>query len=178
MEPPRSDRTTIVIDPGQAFGTGGHATTQLILEMLERRATSKGLPVEILDLGCGSGILAVASAKLGAKKIAAIDIDPESVSATRENASANGVAEFIEAKPGGPESLGRTWPLVLANLQLAVFEEFAPDIARAVSRGGSLFLSGLLSEQVERCLGLWPGFELTETVERDGWAALCVERNR
>jgi ribosomal protein L11 methyltransferase len=178
MEPPRSDRTTIVIDPGQAFGTGGHATTQLILEMLERRSEIGDLPREALDLGCGSGILAVAAAKLGVKKITAVDIDEESIAATRANASANGVGGCIEAALGSARDLTRTWPLVLANLQLSVFKEHASDILGLVSPGGGAFLSGLLSDQATRCLALLPGFRLIETLERDGWAAVRIGKVR
>ncbi len=175
MEIPRKDRTPIVIDPGQAFGTGGHETTTLILQMLEHRAATKRLPASVLDVGTGSGVLAIAAIKLGAKKVTAVDIDPESVLATRENARVNGVEGSISVHGGSAEVVSGQWPLVLANLELGVFLEHAPAIAKKVAPGGEVLLSGLLPDQIDACLALWPGFQMTEKHEQSGWISLALE---
>jgi ribosomal protein L11 methyltransferase len=176
MEIPQEDRMPIIIDPGQAFGTGGHATTKLILEMLEQRAAATKLPASVLDVGTGSGVLAIAAVKLGAEEVTAVDIDPESVQATRENAIVNDVAGCISVRAGSPATVSGQWPLVLANLELSVFLTAASSIAEKVAPGGEALLSGLLADQIERCLSLWPGFKMTEKREQDGWVSLALER--
>lgn len=176
MEIPRKDLIPIIIDPGQAFGTGGHATTKLILAMLEQRAATKQLPASALDVGTGSGVLAIAAIKLGAKRITAVDIDPESVLATRKNALANGVARRISVVSGSPSAVSGQWPLVLANLELGVFLTCASSIAEKVAPGGEVLLSGLLSDQVEPCLALWPGFRVKEKRVQSSWVSLALEQ--
>ncbi len=171
--PPRKDRIAIVIDPGQAFGTGGHDTTRLILEMLEDRSD---LPREVLDVGTGSGVLAIAAVKLGAKKVTAIDIDDDAIAATHENAQANQVAAHIETLHGTVRDLDGTWSLVLANLELGVFLKSASSIAERIAPCGEVILSGLLVNQVESCLAMWPDFELAARREEDGWVALALRR--
>ena len=173
MTPPRPELIPIVIDPGQAFGTGGHATTRLILRMLEQYADA-GLPDRVLDVGTGSGVLAVAAVKLGAKKVTAIDIEEESILSTRENAEKNHVAQGVEAILGTADTLEGTWPLVLANIQLSVFENHAESIAAKIAPGGTALLSGLLVEQIDPCMALWPGFQLISKLEEDEWAALAI----
>ena len=179
MEPPPGDGVTVVIDPGLAFGTGGHATTRLILEMLERRAAAGGLPGRVLDVGIGSGVLSIAAVMLGAGMAEGFDIDEESVQAVRDNAAANRVGDRVRAWADTPDRVvpdrvEGAWPLVLANIELRVFERHAADIAPLVAAGGEVILSGLLEDQVEACLGLWPGFELVERTAVDGWAALAL----
>ncbi len=175
MEIHDKGRMPIVIDPGQAFGTGGHATTRLILEMLEQRATANKLPASVLDVGTGSGVLAIAAVKLGAQKVTAVDIDPESVLATRENAIVNKVDGNISVYAGSPAAVPGQWPLVLANLELSVFLTAASSIAEKVAPGGEALLSGLLVDQVEPCLNLWPGFKMKEKREQNGWISLALE---
>jgi ribosomal protein L11 methyltransferase len=175
MEIPRKDLIPIIIDPGQAFGTGGHTTTKLILEMLEHRTVTNQLPASVLDVGTGSGILAIAAAKLGAKEVTAVDIDPESVLATRENARINGEEDSISVYEGNSSAVSGQWPLVLANLELGLFLTCATAVAEKVAPGGEALLSGLLSDQVEPCLALWPGFRMTEKREQNGWISLALE---
>ena len=170
------DRAVIVIDPGLAFGTGGHATTRLVLELLERRAIERGLPEEVLDVGAGSGVLAIAAVKLGAARALAIDIDPAAVIATAENAAANGVGGSVEPRSGQARDVPGEFPLVLANIELAAFRECAADIRARVAPSGELFLSGLLEEQVDACAALFPGFERLASTALDGWAALALRR--
>jgi ribosomal protein L11 methyltransferase len=178
MEPPRADRRTIVIDPGLAFGTGGHATTRLVMSLLERRAAEGGLPDAVLDVGVGSGVLSIAAVMLGAGRALGVDIDPEAVAATRANASANGVAGSVEAVAGTPDDLGGAFPLVLANVELGAFSSCAPAIAALVAPGGELFVSGLLEEQIDAGEALFPGFERTALLTEDGWAAIALRRSR
>lgn len=178
MTPPRADRTTLVIDPGLAFGTGGHATTRQVLALLELAAADGGLPPRVLDIGTGSGVLAIAAALLGAARIRAIDIDPDAVEAAAANARVNGVGDRVEAVRGGPEELANEWPLVLANLELPLFQRYAPEIAAAVAPGGVALISGLLVEQVPACRDCWPGFALEREVAEEGWAALALRRPR
>jgi ribosomal protein L11 methyltransferase len=177
MSPPAGDRIPIVIDPGQAFGTGGHATTRLILEMLEQRARATGLPRRIADIGTGSGILAVAARKLGAAEVVGVDIEEESVAAFFENAKRNGVSDGIDCRLGSAAQLSGTWPLVLANIQIDVFRKIARDTAALVAPGGEVLISGILVEQIQECLSLWPGFKVTERREDGEWAALSLTRN-
>jgi len=177
MRVPAGDRATIVIDPGLAFGTGGHATTRLVLALLERRAIDRGLPALVLDVGSGSGVLAIAAVKLGAAHTLAIDIDPLAVIATAENAAANGVAEAVEARRGTAADVsGAFFPLVVANIELAAFQVCAAAIAALVAPGGELFLSGLLEGQADACAALFPGLERIGSTAEDGWAALVLRR--
>lgn len=146
-------RVPVRIDPSMAFGTGTHPTTQLCLELIESQVRP-GEPV--IDVGCGSGILSVAALQLGASHALAVDIDPQSVRATRENAEDNGVLDRVESAVGsvaevvrGDYSL-RQAPLVLANiLAPIILRLFDAGLADLVSPGGSIVLSGILAHQAE-----------------------------
>jgi len=177
MAAPAADRTPIVIDPGQAFGTGGHATTQLILRMLEARAARGTLPRRILDVGTGSGVLAIAARVLGAAEVLGIDIEGESIEAAEQNSADNGVGDGCTYRLTDAAGIDGTWPLVLANLQLDVFLTGAGAIAARVAGRGEILISGLLIEQVAACLSLFPGFELVDRLEETEWAALALRRD-
>ena len=142
-DPLEGDYIDIVLDPGMAFGTGQHATTRLCMEAIERVCEEKP-PESMLDMGAGSGLLAIAAGKLGAQGIVAIDKDPISVEASRVNAGINGVEleSLLDDKP--PEQL---FDLVVANILAGPLIEMAPKLAKCV--GSHLILSGLLREQVE-----------------------------
>lgn len=178
MERSGGARAAIVIDPGRAFGTGGHATTRMVLEMLERRAAERGLPGQVLDVGTGSGVLAIAALALGAERAVAIDSDPDAVSAARENAERNRLGAAIEICRAAPDAIEERFPLVLANLDLGAFTTAAARIADLVAADGEVLVSGLLTDEVAGCLELWPGFEPLERKERNGWAALALGRKR
>ena len=138
----------IDLDPGMAFGTGTHASTRLVLAELDRLASSDFTPTRILDVGAGSGILAIAAVKLwpGATALA-IDNDPIAVSAAAENVSHNNVASLVSSSLTPVSEIPGTFPLVLANIQAHVLRALADPIAARVAPDGLLILSGLLTPQ-------------------------------
>jgi ribosomal protein L11 methyltransferase len=149
---PAAGDVTIALDPGMAFGTGTHASTRLVLDELQDLADAGARPARIADVGCGSGILSIAAAKLWpAATIAAIDNDPIAIAATAENAAHNGVGERVAASVDATAGLGETFPLVLANIQAHVLRELLPKLVALT--GGTLILSGLLAAQAEPLAG-------------------------
>jgi ribosomal protein L11 methyltransferase len=146
----------VVIDPGRAFGTGAHATTRLCLELLLERVRAS-----VVDLGCGSGVLAVAAAKLGFGPVSALDVDPDAVSAAAQNAEANGVEVDVRTADLLRDRLPET-QLALANVTLAVVEELAPRLAAA-----ELIASGYTAGERPAP----SGWAHRERREADGWAA-------
>ncbi len=165
----------IEIDPGMAFGTGQHPTTVMCLQALERRLR----PGEaVLDLGTGSGILAIAAARLGAGRVLALDIDPQGVKAARQNAAANGVRGVVEVREGTlPESVrGRRFDLILANISSLTIERLAASLAEALTDAGTLIVSGFLEDAVETLSrGLAAAGLKLERVEAEGvWRAITA----
>lgn len=173
-EPLDLESVNIRLDPGLAFGTGTHATTALCLEWLDA-ATLAGKTV--VDFGCGSGILAIAAARLGATRVWAVDNDPQALAATRENASRNYVNTHFEIGP--PES-APTEPVdvVLANILAAPLIELAERFAALLKPGGELVLSGILADQ-ERALraAYAPWFRFDRGAHREDWRRLDARRN-
>jgi ribosomal protein L11 methyltransferase len=142
------DDVVINLDPGMAFGTGTHASTRLVLEHLQVMADAGYTPTRVLDVGCGSGILAIAAMKRWpTATCVAIDNDPIAVQATAENALANKVADRIDAMPTPISELIETFPIVLANIQAHVIREIKASLVKRCS--GTLVLSGLLTAQAE-----------------------------
>ncbi|MGE0025391.1 MAG: 50S ribosomal protein L11 methyltransferase [Hyphomicrobium sp.] len=171
----------ILIEAGEAFGTAHHATTFGCLVALDRLGARRGFR-RILDLGCGSGVLAIAAARIWRRAaIHGIDIDAQSVVVARENAAVNGVGARITFRHGpGLEdaAIQRAGPfdLVLANILAEPLIEFAPDVRRAIAPGGSLILSGLLTREAARVLAAYgaQGFALRAHERHDGWSALTL----
>jgi len=176
---PGGPRTVVVIEPGRAFGTGGHATTQGCLELLERALEAS--PVgRVLDVGTGSGVLAIAAARLGVRWVDALDLDPEAVAAAVANAARNDVADRVHVVRGAPE----TWPgvpaeLVLANLLGPALVTLAAPLARCCATPGRLIAGGLLVHEVPGVMAAYipEGFRLVERIEREGWATLLLARD-
>lgn len=139
----------IRIDPGMAFGTGGHETTRLCLEMLE--GVMEGGPLltvpSLLDLGTGSGILAMAASLLGAGRILALDIDPDAIVVARENIALNQLSGQIECGTLPLESLNESFDIILANILAEELVRLAPHLAERLQPGGALILSGILAEK-------------------------------
>lgn len=169
---PAADAVVVRLDPGLAFGTGTHPTTRLCLEWLDR-AELEGR--EVVDYGCGSGILAIAAALLGARRVIAIDIDPQALLATRTNAAVNGVSSRVDAR--APASSIPGADVLLANILAGPLVDLAPAIAGAVRPGGRVVLSGILAAQGAAVGAAYaPWFDLGPPVARDGW--LCLEGRR
>lgn len=165
--PPDPRALNLVLDPGVAFGTGAHATTQLCLRWLEENVHGGE---RVLDYGCGSGILAIAAMKLGAAMAVGVDIDPAAVAQARENARANRVAvELVTADA----PLDFAADLVVANILANPLKLLAPALATHVRAGGRLALAGLLREQVDEVAACYrEAFALAVVGEADGWALL------
>lgn len=176
--PAADGRLVIVIEPGRAFGTGHHGSTEGCLVLLER-ALAERPGARVVDIGTGSGILAVAAAKLGAAAVLAIDIDPDATAAARTNAARNGCADRIEIALAGPEALaGEFFPVMVANLLTHTHLALASTYARLVSPGGALVLGGILAEegsQVTSAIAA-AGFVLCDRVDLEGWTSLALER--
>jgi ribosomal protein L11 methyltransferase len=161
------------LDPGLAFGTGTHPTTALCLEWLD----AAHLPgSSVLDYGCGSGILALAALRLGARHATAVDNDPQALLATHENAARNGLAGRIDVLP--PAELPDTpCDIVLANILAGPLIELAPCIAARALPGATVVLAGLLDEQAEAVAAAYrPWFDIGVWARRAGWTALSGSR--
>jgi ribosomal protein L11 methyltransferase len=162
----------IMLDPGMAFGTGLHPSTQLCLQALEELLRAG---MRILDVGTGSGILAIAAAKLGAGQVLALDIDPTAVRTARENVARNGVGQVVQVAAGsvdGPQR-GR-FDGVLANILAEVIARLGPDLARHVAPGGWLVASGIVEPRlpvVEEAFGE-NGLAIVRRWQSDDWVAL------
>lgn len=166
-EAPDPGAVNLILDPGMAFGTGSHPTTRLCLEWLEREVQAGD---SVLDYGCGSGILAIAAARLGAAHVAGVDIDPQAVEAARANAERNEViAQFADsAAPVAGE-----YDLVVANILSNPLRVLAQAICAHVKSGGRLALSGILREQADEIIAIyaqWLPMTIADT--REDWVCL------
>lgn len=171
-------RVAVVIEPGRAFGTGHHASTAGCLLRIEA-VVERSAPARMLDVGTGSGILAVAAARLGVASVIAADDDPDAVAAARTNAERNGVADRVEVRLGNAATLALPpAPLVAANLLAAAHRRLAPVYRRLVEPGGRLILGGLLdaeAAEVARALSA-EGFTPAASVSLEGWTTLDLAR--
>ncbi len=175
-EPPEPDAITIRLDPGLAFGTGSHPTTRLALRFLARllRERPRGAAPRVLDYGCGSGILAIAAAKLGAADVDAVDVDPQAIAAAARNALAN----HVRLRVGAPESLPPgEYDLVVANILANPLIVLAPLLVARARPHARLALSGILAAQAAEVIAAYaPQVALAVTAEEDGWVLLEGER--
>jgi ribosomal protein L11 methyltransferase len=170
--PEDPNAVVVRLDPGLAFGTGTHPTTALCLQILE------SLPLtgrRVVDYGCGSGILGIAALKMGAAHVVAVDLDPQALIATRENAIRNGVSSAIEVE-GVPVRL-RPASCVVANILAGPLIELAPTLTAACEAGGDLLLSGLLKTQAYAVKAAYTsGFDMVQVVGRDDWCCIHARR--
>lgn len=150
---PRPELPEVVIDPGLAFGTGGHETTRLAgalaIDALVRPTGGRPAPDRALDVGCGSGVLACVLARLGCPRVEACDVDPEAVRVARDVCAANGVSEQVDVRLGSCEALSAPAPLVVANILAPVLLELAPALRRLTRPGGVLVVSGILEAEAD-----------------------------
>lgn len=160
-------RAAVQLDPGLAFGTGSHSTTRLVLAFLDRTVAGGE---SVLDYGCGSGILAIAAAKLGAARIDAVDLDPQAVETTAANARANGVV----LRAALPEALAAvTYDIVVSNILAQPLIVLAPLLAARCNAGGRIALSGILESQAADVSAAYDGlFDMGISATEQGWALL------
>ena len=173
LSPPEEDATNIVLDPGLAFGTGTHATTAMCLEWL---AAHPPYGQEVIDYGCGSGILAIAALMLGADLALGTDTDPQALEVSRENAERNAVAERLVLCLPGEVATDASASLVLANILAEPLILLAARLSDLVRPGGTLILSGLLASQADEVQAAYAGHFDFERQVRDDWALLVGRR--
>ncbi len=169
--PPEDPAAGMVgLGPGLAFGTGTHPSTALCLTWLDSRLAAGA---RVIDFGCGSGVLAVAAARLGAAAVDAFDIDPQALIATRDNAAANAVGARVRVHEEAA-TLPAEVDVVVANILAGTLVELAPRLCALLAPGGHLVLAGILKQQVHEVrVGFAPWLELSVFAERDGWSALA-----
>ncbi len=174
---PGGPGTEVVIDPGLAFGTGSHATTHLVLTLLDRLLPDPP-PASTLDLGTGTGVLAIAAARLGAPRVLAVDTDPAATAVAGENAEANGVAGRVTVLTGSLADAPGPHGLILANLSTRVHLRMAGELAAALAPGGLLLASGITAAERGEAEAAFraAGLRTRESAEREGWAALAMEK--
>lgn len=164
MDPPEPQAVTVFIDPGLAFGSGTHPTTAMCLDWLSRHDLSGK---NVLDYGCGSGILAIAALKLGAATALATDIDPQALTVTTDNARLNGVEANLATCL--PDKVTGQFDVVVANILSGPLVELADTLSGYVKAGGHLVLSGILESQTQDILAAYGGRFALAVTERDGW---------
>jgi len=173
-EAPTDPEAVVVrLDPGLAFGTGTHPTTALCLQVLDSMALEGKT---LIDYGCGSGILGLAALKLGAAHVTAVDLDPQALLATRDNAARNAVASRITVQ--GIEANLPPAYCVIANILAGPLIELAPKLTLACEPGGHLLLSGLLKTQAYSLKAAYAsGFDIVQVIERDEWCCIHARRH-
>lgn len=173
----------IRLDPEMAFGTGQHPTTRLCLQLTERLLTERRRDLKklrILDVGTGSGILAIGAALLGATNIVGVDNDEVSVETAKQNAERNGVSAackfWVGAMPGAAKHVGDSFDIILANILADPLIEMAPTLRALLAPGGQLVLSGLLNDQADRVLAAYKAEHLTleDHLREEEWSALLL----
>jgi ribosomal protein L11 methyltransferase len=175
IEAPATERVTVIIEPGRAFGTGHHGTTEGCLVLLEE-ALAAAPGAAVLDIGTGTGILAIAALKLGAPTVLAIDVDPDAVSAAQVNGGRNGCVG-LSVRLAEPQEIPDRFPLVLANLLTHTHLALAPQYTRLVAPGGSLVLGGMLQDEDGRVSDALAsaGFTTRSRLALEGWASLRLD---
>jgi ribosomal protein L11 methyltransferase len=178
-EAPADPAAVVVrLDPGLAFGTGSHPTTALCLTVLDSLNLDG---CTVIDYGCGSGVLGLAALKLGASRVLAVDIDPQALIATRDNAARNAVDAHIRVQDPDAAFAGAALPqgdCVLANILAGPLIELKSRLTAACARGGHLILSGLLRNQADEVAAAYtPGFDALEVLHQDEWCCIHARRD-
>ena len=167
------DDVILTIDPENAFGSGDHETTRLVLNMLDRRLAGGE---RVLDVGCGSGVLSIAALRLGAASAVAIDIDEDAVIVARRNAEINGVASQLEASARSLNEIDGVYDIVLANIETRVLIHMPGELQARIVSGGLLILSGILRGERDELLAAYAPMRLEECLEEGEWCA-CLLRS-
>ena len=173
---PKENEVIVNLDPGNAFGTGTHATTQLCVDAIEKHMTKQS---EVADIGCGSGILAICAVKLGAKNAYAIDNDPTAVETAIENAQINNVSDKIEFYTQTVDCIkSKEFDFVMANILHNVLAEIMPELKRIMKKGAKMVLSGILKgkEPVVLEAADKSNLKIVEQVEKNDWIAIVVQK--
>jgi ribosomal protein L11 methyltransferase len=166
--------TTVVrIEPGAAFGLGDHPTTQLVLAQLVRELAARPGAV-VADIGCGSGVLAISAALLGARAVRAVDVSPAAVEATLDNAERNRVADVVEVDRAAVRELAGPYDVVLANILAPTLVVLADDLRRLTATDGVLIVSGVLAGRYAHVVGALSPLQVASVSEAAGWAALAL----
>ena len=174
VEPARDYPFRLVLEPGLAFGSGRHDTTSLCLEWLASNDLNNRT---LLDYGCGSGILALSAALLGADPVVAVDIDEQALVATRANAENNRLQDRLKIQHADSDDLPAV-DIVIANILLNPLLDLAPRISKLVRQQGQVVLSGILAVQVEQCMNAYaPWFTMEKPIFRNEWALIHGQRN-
>ena len=173
ISPEYAGRRVLRIDPNMAFGTGYHETTRIVLRLLDDVVPEGG---RVLDVGTGTGVLAIAALLLGARSAIGVDIDPWSVANGRENAAMNGVEENVEVREGSVDVVPETgFDLAVANIIRSILEPMLPAIVERTALGAPIVLSGLLATEREHVVGVMEGMGLqieTEATENEWWGGV------
>lgn len=166
-----SDHTVVEINPGMAFGTGLHETTNLCIEQLQELNLIDKI---VLDIGCGSGILSVVSSKLGAKEVFATDIDPLAIEATLENANLNKISNINAVKGSLLDKVDKKYDVVIANILLNVLDILIPDLPKALKKDGVFICSGLINSQKDNIVNTLEknDLEIVEISEKGEWISI------
>ncbi|SFJ09309.1 50S ribosomal protein L11 methyltransferase [Thermoflavimicrobium dichotomicum] len=170
------DERIIELDPGMAFGTGTHPTTVLSLKMLEKYLFPES---RVIDVGCGSGILSIAAAKLGAKKVLALDLDPLAVEKSKENVRLNQVEPVVEVRQGDLlKGVAQTADCVVANILAEIIVKFVHDLPRVLVPGGIFVGSGIIKEKSGLVLSALndTGLQVLETIHQEDWVAIVAKK--
>jgi ribosomal protein L11 methyltransferase len=171
----KAEEKVLELEPGRAFGTGLHETTRLVARAIKAHAAEVQGKLAI-DVGCGSGILALAAVALGAERAIAVDNDPEAIDVTRENAARNGLEARIDASTTDVAALDASAPLVLANIEARVLVPMAPDLKKRVAPGGLLLLSGILVPQKDEVRAAYADMELIDAPSLGEWVLLALRK--
>ncbi|MCC6875871.1 MAG: 50S ribosomal protein L11 methyltransferase [Sandaracinaceae bacterium] len=172
---PKRGQVVLTLDPGQAFGTGTHESTRLVLAEVERLVRGGE---RVLDVGCGSGILGIAALLLGAERVHAIDIDPAAIQVTRENARLNRVASRLRASGTWMSRVRGQFDLVLANIRAPILAPNANVLAKLIAPGGSLVLSGLLVAEEDEIREAYRGLALARRRVDGDWLGLTYRKRK
>ena len=166
-----SDHKVVEINPGMAFGTGLHETTNLCIEQLQELNLIDKI---VLDIGCGSGILSVVSSKLGAKEVFATDIDPLAIKATLENANLNKISNINAVKGSLLDNVDKKYDVVVANILLNVLDILIPDLPKALKKDGVFICSGLINSQKDNIVNTLEknNLEIVEVSEKGEWISI------